>query len=129
MKLPWKQIVVVFVLGAVVGFAATRCVGRHRIHSWGKGKHFQERMLKQFNAKLNLTPGQSTQVAAIFEAKRQKIDALQTEMRPKFEEVRSSTRTEIRQLLSPEQQQKFDAMNAARKAKTKRFRKRWSDGP
>ena len=35
-----------------------------------------------------------------------------TELRPRFEEPRQKARTRIRALLTPEQQQKFDAMVA-----------------
>lgn len=127
MNRSWKQLVLVFLLGGAVGFTAAVCTGRHLFHAGGGGKHFQERMLKQFNDKLKLTPEQNTQVAAILEAKRQKIDALRAEIRPKFEELRNSMRSEIRQLLTPEQQQKFDVMEASFEQKAKRFRKRWEE--
>ena len=124
MNRTWKW-VLIFVLGAGVGFMSAMGTGRCLFHPWGGGRHFQEHMLKQFNDKLKLTPEQNAQVAAILEAKRQKIDALRAEIRPKFEELRSSTRSEIRQLLSSEQQQKFDVMETAFERKAKRFRKHW----
>ncbi len=76
---------------------------------WNSGQ-FQARLLQRFSSKLKLTPEQRTQVATILEAKRQKIDALRADIRPKFEEIRTSTAADIRKLLTPEQQQKFDVM-------------------
>ncbi len=125
MKLAWKQIAVAFVLGAVAAFAGVRYLGPHFFHRGAGDRHFQERLLQQFTAKLHSSPDQRAKVAAILEAKRQKIDALRADIRPKFEEIRTSTRTEIRQLLSPEQQQKFDVMDAKFEARAKRFRERF----
>ena len=127
MKLAWKQIVFAFLFGAVVTALGTyACPFYHR--PWGGGKHFQERMLKRFDAKLNLTPDQEERLAAILEQKRGKIDALRSEMRPKFEEIRKTTRVEIRQILTPEQQTKFDKMSAEWEERAGKFRNRWEGG-
>ena len=69
-----------------------------------------EKMLERFNSELRLTPEQREQVKVLLDAKRQKMEALKNEARPRREEIRQATRTEIRKLLSPEQQQKFDKM-------------------
>ncbi len=127
MKLAWKPLIIAFAVGGIAGFAVARCSAPYAFHRrWG-GQHFQERLLQRFNAKLQLTPEQRTNVAAILEAKRQKIDALRTEMRPKFEELRNSTHAEIRRLLAPAQQQKFDVMQAEHDNRMKRFRDRWTE--
>ena len=60
-------------------------------------------------------------MGAILEDKRHKIEDLRAEIRPRFKEIRTSTSVEIRGLLTPEQQQKFDVMNAQWEAKAKKF--------
>ena len=125
MKLAWKQVAIAVVLGGCLGFVGA-CWGLPRLlhHRWGGGQ-FQQRLLDRFSSKLQLRPEQRNQVAAILEAKRKKIDALRAEMRPQFEELRTSTSTEIRRLLTPEQQKRFDVMEAKLDARVKRFRDRW----
>ena len=63
-------------------------------------------------SELNRTDQQTTAVRAILEETRNEYRALKTELRPRFEEPRQKARTRIRALLTPEQQQKFDAMVA-----------------
>ncbi len=129
MKLAWKQIVIAFVLGGCVGFAAAQVCpfGRFHHHRWGGGR-FEQQLLDRFSSKLNLTSEQRGQVATILEAKRQKMDALRAEIKPRFEEIRTSTSAEIRQLLTADQQRRFDVMEAEWAAKKKRFHDRWA-GP
>ncbi len=129
MKYAWRQIAVGFLLGALVGGVAGNqaCVPPfHRPWS-GSREHSQEKMLAKFNARLNLTSGQQQKVAVILQQKRSRIDALRGEMHPKFEEIRNATRSEIRQLLTPEQQTKFDAMIAEREARKKQSGGHWDE--
>ena len=127
MKLAWKQIITAFLLGAALMALGTHACPFYR-RPWGEGKHFQERMLKRFDRKLNLSSDQEERLALILEQKRGKIDALRKEIRPKFEEIRNMTRTEIRQILTPEQQTKFDKMSAEWEERAGKFRNRWEVG-
>ena len=120
-----QQTLVAFVLGAVVGVVGTARVAPGAFHRRWESGQFQARMLQRFSAKLQLAPAQRTQVAAILEAKRLKIDALRADIRPKFEEIRALTSAEIRALLTPAQQKKFDVMQAEWETR----RKRWRAGP
>ena len=74
-------------------------------------KALRERFEKM-RSELNLPDQQTTAVRAILEETRNEYRALKTELRPRFEEPRLKARTRIRALLTPEQQQKFDAMMA-----------------
>ena len=124
MNFTWKKMVAAFVLGGVVGAAGVYVGGPHYLHRhgghWGHGK-FQGRLLERFSSELKLSPEQKTQVGAILEEKRRKIEALRAEIQPRFKEIRTSTAAEIRPLLTSEQQQKFDVMNAKWEEKAKRF--------
>jgi Spy/CpxP family protein refolding chaperone len=124
MTLAWKQVMVAFLLGACVGAAALGGkLWSARKSRWDSG-HSQQQLLKRFNDALQLTPAQQPQVAAILEAKRQKIDALRAEMRPRFEEVRAAARAELRPLLTPAQQDKLEAMET----KWEQRKQRWGWG-
>ncbi len=120
MKLMWKQVLVAFVLGAVVGIAGSHACLWNRHH--GDHKNFQERLLKRFNERLHLSLYQQQKVAAVLEQKKSKIDAMRAEVRPKFEEIRNATSAEIRQMLMPEQQKEFDRMNAEFEERIKNHR-------
>ena len=125
MKLAWKQVTLAFVIGTGMGAAATWAYAPRMFHPHWGSVQFQQHMLEQFSSKLRLTPDQRQHVAAILEAKREKMDALRAEIRPRFEALRTSTSAEIRQFLTPEQQTRFDVMESEWKTKRERFHERW----
>src|SRR5437868_14621399 len=101
----WLVLLVVFALGSVTGAALT---GLYRSHASGDrpgGKDRFEKMRRD----LNLTEDQTKSVSAILDETRNEYRSLRAELRPRFEEPRQKARTRIR-ALTPEQQQKFDAM-------------------
>ena len=120
-----NYVVGALLVGGLIGLAGAASLAPHARHRhWGKG-YGQHRLMDRFSSTLHLTPEQREKVSGILEAKRQKIEALRAEIRPRFDEIRTSTSGEIRQLLTPEQQQQFDAMEAERAAKRKQFREKW----
>lgn len=116
------SIAVALCAGLVIGAAAGWRIADRGAPRWGGGKERYERLLKQFSRELTLTRDQQVQVGKILEEKRQKIEALRAEMRPRFEEIRRTTDTEIQALLSPAQQPRFKAIQASQEAER---RKRW----
>jgi Spy/CpxP family protein refolding chaperone len=66
---------------------------------------------------LNLNEQQTTDVKAILDQTGNDYRALRTEVRPRYDAIRQSARARIRALLTPEQQQKFDAKAAERDAR------------
>ena len=108
----WLVLVAVFLLGSVSGAALTGLIrSRASADRPEREKALRERFEKM-RSELNLTDQQTTAVRAILEETRNEYRALKTELRPRFEEPRLKARTRIRALLTPEQQQKFDAMMA-----------------
>jgi len=74
--------------------------------------------------KLGLTPDQQAKVKAIFDASRSQVDAIRSDTsltkddkKAKLKAIHDSNNTQIRALLTPDQQQKFDALQAERSAK------------
>lgn len=105
----WLVIVGVFVLGCVTG-ASLDSVYRLR----GKGgKDGFERMKRD----LNLNEQQATEIRAIVDQTRNDYRSLRTEVRPRYDAIRQNARARIRALLTPEQQQRFDARMAERDAR------------
>lgn len=106
MKSPLKKILIAFLIGSLVGwFAATRS-----FESPMHGKRGQ--LVEKFSRELKLTPDQKEKVRVILEAKRAQFKALREELRPKFDEIRLSSRAEIEKILTPEQIPAFKKMES-----------------
>lgn len=114
----WLVLVVVFILGCVTGAALT---GLYRSRASGDRPEARERAMNErfekMRSELSLTDQQTTAVKTIIDETRNEYRALRTELRPRFDEPRQKARARIRALLTPEQQQKFDAMIAQQDAK------------
>jgi Spy/CpxP family protein refolding chaperone len=77
-------------------------------HSGGKHDRVQE-----LADRLSLTDAQKTQVAAIYKDQEDALKALSAdEKKTKSREITEAHRAQVRALLTPEQQTKFDAMTA-----------------
>lgn len=122
MKLEWKQVVIALILGVALGtFGALRYTQSDFHAGWKNPEKFHQRIMERFTSKLKLTSDQQQKMSEILESTRSRMDALRQEAFPKFRQIRESSKAEIRALLTPEQQIKFDAMAAEREA---RFEKR-----
>lgn len=97
------------VAGALLGVILARALPGPRLLSAEKRHH---RLTERLSRKLALSAEQKERLKAVLEAKRVKMRALHDEFEPKFEELRESTRLEIRGLLDAEQQAKFDRIEA-----------------
>ena len=109
----WLAVAAVFALGCATGAfldSAYRLrAGAARGESRGGGKHNPEHMFEKMRRELDLDEQQSGEVRKILDETRNEYRALRTEARPRFDAIRQSARTRIRALLTPDQQQRFDA--------------------
>lgn len=110
----WLVLVVVFVLGSITGAALTGLY-RSRAGADRPEKAMHERF-ERMRRELNLTDEQTKSVSTILDETRNEYRSLRAELRPRFEEPRQKARAKIRALLTPEQQQKFDALVAQQDA-------------
>jgi Spy/CpxP family protein refolding chaperone len=87
---------------ALPGFAVVQAQGRHSgVGARGHG-------LEQLTEGLNLTPDQQAKVQPIIDQARPQIAAIHREAMQKMKAVMASTASQIRPLLTPEQQTKLD---------------------
>ncbi len=63
---------------------------------------------------LDLTPEQQAKIQPIFDAAKPQMKAAREESRQKVQAIRENTMAQIRPILTPAQQTKFDAMKKAR---------------
>ena len=108
----WLVLVVVFVLGSFTGGAVTGFY-HAMARSDRSGSHDR---FDKMRRDLNLTEEQTKSVSAILDETRNDYKTLRAELKPRFDEPRQKARTKIRALLTPDQQQKFDAMVAQQDA-------------
>lgn len=108
----WLVIVGVFVLGCATGVLfdsvyRLRASGNARQET--RGARHGEEVIERMKSDLNLNDTQVTQIRAILDQTRNDYRALHVEVRPRYDTARQTARARIRTLLTPEQQQKFDA--------------------
>jgi Spy/CpxP family protein refolding chaperone len=75
--------------------------------------HMMENPLEHLSKDLNLTDEQKTKVQPIIDQTKPQIAAIHKEAMDKMHALLESTTAQIRPLLTPEQQKKFDAMKKA----------------
>ncbi len=76
----------------------------------GRGGPGAERLVERLTADLQLTPEQRVQVEGVLKSRRERLNQLQHDVRERFEREQQELRTEIRKVLTPEQQQKYDRL-------------------
>ena len=98
-----------------------------------RGGHMEERRLEMMTKQLNLTPDQVTQVKAIEADNRTQMRALHedtsaapADKHAKMMAMRDASQAKVRAILTPDQQTKFDAMEARMK---ERMQNRDQGGP
>lgn len=115
----WLAVVGVFALGCVTGVSLDSVyrlrAGNSRQEM--RGKRDKEEVFERMKRDLDLNDQQAAQIRAILEQTREEYRQLRAEVRPRYDAVRQSARAKIRGLLTPEQQQKFDAKAAERDAR------------
>ncbi|MDE2292231.1 MAG: hypothetical protein KGL53_09120 [Elusimicrobia bacterium] len=115
MRRAWR-FAAVFVLGAAAGAGAMLLP---RVLRPSPQRRFA-RMVDRFSSELKLRPDQKEKVEAVFEARRKRADELHAQFQSSFEALRSSTTADIRAVLDPDQQARFDALRARWEARRRR---------
>lgn len=108
-----KHLFLSAVLGAAVLTPALQAQEQKK--GGGRGGFTPEQQVARIDEAVTLTADQKTKVTAILAKVAEKVQALpQEERREKGQELRTAANKEIRALLTPEQQTKFDAIPQGR---------------
>jgi Spy/CpxP family protein refolding chaperone len=83
------------------------------------GGHFAKRLVERLDHELHFDAKQRASVEAIIEAHRKRIDATWSSVRPQVEKEIDATNAEIEKLLSPEQREKFKALQAKMRSRAR----------
>ena len=114
----------IFVLGIACGIIVDRWMLQYR-RPWARmmagrppaGPH-KDRILNRYTRELGLDDEQRDQVGAILEQSREAMHAVRRGVRQDLADALEGTRLQIREILTPEQVEKFDEMS-------KRMDERW----
>jgi len=104
-SLKWTAITIAVIAGLLIGFALTTFAYRHQILRVPAHRGFVDRLDRE----LNLTPEQLQKVQGLVRDTRSKMTELHQDFHAKHQALIMATHDQIRALLTPEQQQKFDA--------------------
>lgn len=105
-----QSIFVAFLFGCLIGVLAGSRYQKMAYHRYWHSGPDSERALRRLSRDLDLDSEQRTKVKDILEKQRQKMLALHEQASVQLKEVRSSFRAQVRPLLKPDQQQKFQVM-------------------
>ena len=87
--------------------------GEHKHPHHGPKMHKMGNPLEHLSKDLDLTDAQKAQVQPIIDQAKPQIEAIHKEAMEKTHAIMESTGAQIRPLLTPQQQQKYDAMKKA----------------
>ena len=97
-----------------LAFAQNENEADHAKHSGGRGWHGRHGgPLDHMTENLNLTPDQKAKVQPILDQAKPQIIAIHQEAMQKAKAIMENTMSQIRPMLTPEQQQKLDEMKKA----------------
>lgn len=116
----WKSIlgvVLVFLLGALAGAAVMHRVGRQSVEAVlsGKGGATVDLVVRRLSRSLDLDPAQRDQVRAIVTETRRDIAEIRKPVQARLDAAFERSRTRVREILRPDQQVKFDRIQAERR--------------
>ncbi len=124
----WLLIVVVFALGGATGASLDRLYlaksDPSRFNASNHGSPGRSRgpgrMIEKMKGDLDLNDEQVAKIRTIFEESRKEFPPHKFAECPGFKESRARTRSRVREVLTPEQQQRYDEINAQRDAEMAR---------
>lgn len=111
-----------FALGVLVGGLAVHLY--HAKDDAGpdrRGRRHADFFIKRLEQELDLTAEQRERIDAIMQRAHEEGDALHRELVPRVHEHMEKTRLEIRGVLTPEQQKKFDELQERFRGRAERF--------
>ena len=82
-------------------------------HGPGPKHHHMENPFEHLTENLSLTPEQKAKVQPILDQMKPQLEAIHKEAMEKMKAIMESTGAEIRPLLTPQQQEKYDAIKKA----------------
>lgn len=131
----WSGVIAVFIVGVIIGgLSATALIRGHYLNVMRSGppRGVHQPIAERLTADLGLTSDQRAEVEHIVEEFGPRFDEFRSRARTEVRAVMSEMEAKIREVLTPEQQAKFDAgIERMRREMEKRESRRhgWDGGP
>jgi hypothetical protein len=122
-KWMWVTLLLTLILGLSLGVLLDRFVlkeARGDTRESREGRNHGERFIDHLQSELKLSTEQRENLEQLLTVNREKADAFWKETRSSYTELRKQFRQDIRDLLAPDQQKRFDEMLAAEDARRKK---------
>jgi Spy/CpxP family protein refolding chaperone len=108
----WLVLFAVFVLGCATGIGVDGIYRAKTSASRESRPRDRAVLFEKMRRDLNLSDDQAKQMHQVLDETANDFRVLRGELKPKYEALRAKARGRMRALLTPEQQQKFDAILA-----------------
>lgn len=130
----WKAAITVLVclfVGFALGVSYERLTRPHFVPeehfgppgAHGPGRHMQRRM-ERMARNLELSEDQQRKIEQVFRASHERMKEMRSQIHPRFLKLREETLNQIREVLTPEQQQRFDQIHEKQRL---RHERRWKE--
>jgi uncharacterized membrane protein len=106
----WSAVIIVFILGCITGAAVSGVYLSNTTTVAPTIVHDTNEYFETLKREVKLTPEQEAKMSAILDEMRGEYKTVCAEVRPRYYNVRESARLKMRQLLTPEQQERFDTI-------------------
>ncbi len=106
-------------------FAKHRSGQQHFGHHEGNREAYRKKRLDRLSRKLELDAAQKSELQAIFEKRRAKLDTLRSKIRPQFKEIRTTSHEKISAMLNAEQKALFEEHRKKMKERRKKRKGHW----
>lgn len=120
-------LVALYVLGVatgVLGFTLYRTYAAPESPAGSRGRFDRERYVGRLTGALQLQEGQRQQLDQILDDARDEFGKLRQTIHPQAQEIKQQARARIREMLSPDQQRRFEAFVEEWEAERQRRRER-----
>jgi len=122
----WKAIAgvcLIFILGGAAGSLGTAIIIHKRIQHYLQGgpQAMNELIAKRLTRRLDLNADQQAKLKSLLDESRDKIKDARREIQPQVVQIISEYKGKIRDILTPDQQKKFDDIVAANKGRLQQF--------
>src|ERR1700731_2448845 len=107
-----RKLITLIALGGLTYLQAQDPHGPKHEHGPGP-KHNMKNPFEHLTESLNLTPEQKAKVQPILDQMKPQLEAIHKEAMEKMKTIMESTGAQIRPLLTPQQQEKYDAIKKA----------------
>jgi len=119
------SLIVVFAVGVLCGVFLDKNVLEQKRHQRARRKRPEPfPTLETMARELDLKPDQQARIETVFQANHERLKTMHHELRRRFSDLRTQLLDEIKDVLTPDQIEKFDAMIAVYHARNEERRKK-----